>query len=190
MSGQEDVGTMADMVKGSHGVVIIPSFYKGAIGLGGSYGEGVVLRHDPETGKWYGPSFMNITGMSYGLQIGFQSTALLLVISNRAGMEHSYGDTVKLGADVSVAAGPVGRSAGAATDANLKASIYSYSISKGLFAGVSLGGAVMATDEEANSSYWGAGNYNSREILLKPATKNNVQPLLSSLMALVEKAGE
>lgn len=96
-------------------------------------GEGVVLRHDPETGKWYGPSFMNITRMSYGLQIGFQPTALLLVISNKAGMEHSYGDTVKLGADVSVAAGPVGRSAGAATDANLKASIYSYSISKGMF---------------------------------------------------------
>jgi len=190
MAGQEDVSTMADMVKGSHGVVLIPSFYKGAIGLGGSYGEGVVLRHDPATGKWYGPSFMNISGMSFGLQLGVQSTALLLVISNKAGMEHFYGDTVKLGADVSVAAGPVGRSAAAATDANLKASIYSYSISKGLFAGASLGGSVMATDEEANSSYWGAGNYDSREILLKPATKNDVQPLLSSLIALVGKASK
>jgi len=190
MGSQEDVSTMADMVKGSHGVVIIPSFYKGAIGLGGSYGEGVVLRHDPATGRWYGPSFMNISGISYGLQIGLQSTALLLVISNSDGMEHFYGDTVKLGADVSVAAGPVGRSAGAATDVNLKASIYSYSISKGLFAGVSLGGSVMATDEEANSSYWGEGNYNSREILLKRASSPNIQPLLSSLRTLVEKASK
>jgi len=190
MGSQEDVSTMADMVKESYGVVIIPSFYKGAIGLGGTYGEGVVLRHDPATGRWYGPSFMNISGISYGLQIGLQSTALLLVVSNSAGMEHFYGDTVKLGADVSVAAGPVGRSAGAATYVNMKASIYSYSISKGLFAGVSLGGSVMATDEEANSSYWGEGKYNSREILLKRASSPKVQPLLSSLRVLVEKASK
>jgi Uncharacterized conserved protein len=140
MSSQNDVETMADLVKGAKGVVIIPSYVKAAIGLGGAYGEGVVIRHDPATGRWYGPSFMNIAGASYGLQIGVQSTALLLVVTNQRGMERFYGDKVKLGADIDIAAGPVGRSAGAATDVNLKASIYSYSMSKGLFAGLSLGG--------------------------------------------------
>ncbi len=187
ISDQEDVETMAYLVKNSHGVVIIPNFYKAAIGVGGSYGEGLVLRHNPATNRWYGPSFMNITGASYGLQIGVQSTALLLVITNEAGMKHFYGDTVKLGANVDVAAGPVGRSAGAATDINLKASIYSYSISKGLFAGLSLGGSVMSTDVEANNSFWGS-KYNSRTILKKRATSNSVKPLLAALNKLSLKS--
>ncbi len=187
ISDQEDVETMAYLVKNSHGVVIIPNFYKAAIGVGGSYGEGLVLRHNPATNRWYGPSFMNITGASYGLQIGVQSTALLLVITNEAGMKHFYGDTVKLGANVDVAAGPVGRSAGAATDINLKASIYSYSISKGLFAGLSLGGSVMSTDVEANTSFWGSKS-NSRTILKKRASSNSVKPLLAALNKLSLKS--
>jgi len=188
MATQEDVETMADLVKRSAGVVLIPHFYKAAFGLGGSYGEGLVLRHDPVTGRWYGPSFMNIAGLSYGFQIGAQSTALLLVITNKAGMEHFYGDTVKLGANIDIAAGPVGRSAGAATDHDLKASIYSYSMSKGLFAGVSLGGAVMSTDEDANSSYWGAA-HNPRTILEKRASTGSIKPLLIALNNLISKAG-
>ena len=187
ISDQEDVETMAYLVENSHGVVIIPNFYKAAIGVGGSYGEGLVLRHNPATNRWYGPSFMNITGASYGLQIGVQSTALLLVITNEAGMKHFYGDTVKLGANVDIAAGPVGRSAGAGTDINLKASIYSYSISKGLFAGLSLGGSVMSTDEAANTSFWGS-KYNSRTILKKRATSNSVKPLLAALNKLSLKS--
>jgi len=188
MGAEDDVSTMANLVKRSAGVVLIPHYYKAAFGLGGSYGEGLVLRHDPTTGRWYGPSFMNIAGASYGLQIGIQSTALLLVITNKAGMEHFYGDTVKLGANIDIAAGPVGRSAGAATDQDLKASIYSYSMSKGLFAGVSLGGAVMSTDEDANSSYWGV-NQNPKTILEKRATKSSVKPLLVALNNLIRKAG-
>lgn len=188
MSKPDDVEIMADLVKNSHGVVIIPRFYKAAVGIGGSYGEGVILRHDPATGRWYGPSFMNIAGASYGFQIGAQSTALLLVITNKAGMERMYGDTVKLGANIDLAAGPVGRRAGAATDVNLKASMYSYSMSKGLFAGVSLGGSVMSTDEKANASYWGT-KQNPRTILSKSATRSSVQPLLNALNNLARKAG-
>lgn len=186
MSSKEDAGTIGDLIKRSYGVVIIPMYYKAAIGIGGSHGEGLVLKHNPKTGRWYGPSFMNISGASFGLQIGAQSTALLLVITNQRGMEHFYGDTVKLGADVDIAAGPVGRSAGAATDINLKASIYSYSISKGLFAGLSLGGSVMSTDVDANSSYWG-NKLNSRTILQKRATSKRVQSLLHELNVLAKK---
>ena len=152
--------------------------FKAAIGLGGAYGEGVVLKHDPATGRWYGPSFMNIAGASYGLQIGVQSTTLLLVITNQRGMERFYGDKVKLGADVDIAAGPVGRSVGAATDVNLKASIYSYSMSKGLFAGLSLSGAVMSTDNKANASYWGA-KANTRDLLNRSASADRARVLSS-----------
>jgi lipid-binding SYLF domain-containing protein len=129
---------------------------------------------------------MNITGASYGFQVGVQSTALLLVITNKRGMDHFYGNTVKLGANVDIAAGPVGRSAGAGTGINLKASIYSYSISRGLFAGVSLGGSVMSTDESANASYWGS-KYNSRAILQKQASGSKVKPLLTALNKLARK---
>ena len=187
MSSQKDVETMADLVKGAKGVVIIPSYVKAAIGIGGAYGEGVVLKHDPATGRWYGPSFMNIAGASYGLQIGVQSTTLLLVITNQRGMERFYGDKVKLGADVDIAAGPVGRSVGAATDVNLKASIYSYSMSKGLFAGLSLSGAVMSTDNKANASYWGA-KANARDLLNRSASADRVQPLIAALNQLKKKA--
>lgn len=189
MSSQDDVETMADLVKSAKGVVIIPKYVKAAFGIGGAYGEGLILRHDPARGMWYGPSFLNITGASFGLQIGVQSTALLLVITNDRGMERFYGDKFKLGADIDIAAGPVGRSAGAATDVNLKASIYSYSMSKGLFAGLSLSGALMSSDDEANSSYWGS-RYNPRDILNKRATTGQIQPLLSALNSLIKKSGK
>lgn len=187
MSSQDDVGTMADLVKSAKGVVIIPKYIKAAFGIGGAYGEGLILRYDPSSGKWYGPSFLNITGASFGIQIGVESTALLLVITNDRGMERFYGDKFKLGADIDIAAGPVGRSAGAGTDINLKASIYSYSMSKGLFAGLSLGGALMSSDDEANSSYWGS-RYNPRDILNKRATAGQIQPLLSALNDLIRKS--
>ncbi|MDO9508456.1 MAG: lipid-binding SYLF domain-containing protein [Thermovirgaceae bacterium] len=189
MSSQDDVETMADLVKSAKGVVIIPKYIKAAFGIGGAYGEGLILRHDPASGKWYGPSFLNITGASFGIQIGIQSTALLLVITNDRGMERFYGDKFKLGADIDIAAGPVGRSAGAATDINLKASIYSYSMSKGLFAGLSLSGALMSSDDDANSSYWGS-RYNPRDILNKRASAGQIQPLLSVLNNLVKKSGK
>ncbi len=188
MSSQDDVETMADLVKSAKGVVIIPRYVKAAFGIGGAYGEGLILRRDAAKGIWYGPSFLNITGASFGLQIGVQSTALLLVITNDRGMERFYGDKFKLGADIDIAAGPVGRSAGAGTDINLKASIYSYSMSKGLFAGLSLSGALMSSDDEANTSYWGS-RYNPRDILNKRATTGQIQPLLSVLNDLIKKSG-
>ncbi len=188
LSSQDDIETMADLVKSARGVVIIPKYIKAAFGIGGAHGEGLILRRDAATNKWYGPSFLSISGASIGLQIGVQSTALLLVINNDKGMEHFYGDKFKLGADVDIAAGPVGRSAGAATDINLKASIYSYSMNEGLFAGFSLSGSLMSTDHDVNASYWGS-SLNSKEILNKRATAANIQPLLSVLNNLIKRAG-
>ena len=157
MSEQEDAESMASVLKRAKGVAIFPSVVKAGFVLGGKYGEGLVLRRNPSTGKWYGPSFVNIVGASWGLQIGAQSIALVLVVNNERGMEaFTSGSDIKLGGDVAVVAGPVGRRGEAATDIHLKASMYSYSMSKGLFAGMSLEGAGLNVDESANQVYWGA----------------------------------
>lgn len=189
MSKEEDVGAMADLVKSAKGVVIIPNYVKAALGIGGAHGEGLILRRDSATNTWYGPNFLSITGASIGFQIGVQSTALLLVVTNQKGMDRFYGDKLKLGADVDIAAGPVGRSAGAATDVNLQASIYSYSVNKGLFAGLSLSGALVTTDHDTNASYWGS-SLNSKEILQKKASAAGIQPLVSALNELIKKSGQ
>lgn len=189
MPKEEDVGAMADLVKSAKGVVIVPNYVKAAFGIGGARGEGLILRRDPATNTWFGPSFLSVTGASIGLQIGVQSTALLLVVTNQKGMDRFYGDKFKLGADIDIAAGPVGRSAGAATDVNLQASIYSYSINKGLFAGLSLSGAMMTTDHDINATYWGT-SINSRDILQKKASAAGIQPLISALNDLIKRSGQ
>lgn len=187
MRQQSDVGAMASLVKGAKGVAIFPSVVNAGLVFGGRYGEGLILRHNPATGAWYGPSFLKITGISWGLQIGVQSTALVLVITNDRGMERFAGDKVTLGGDLAVAAGPVGRHTEAATDINLKAAIYSYSISKGLFAGIALEGADVATDDHANRLYWGSIG-NPRKWLSTPAHKNAIQPVVLELNRLIQKA--
>lgn len=187
MTTQKDVMMVADLVKGSYGVVIMPKVYKAVFGLGDPYGEGLVLRHDPATGCWYGPSYINIAGESYGGEVGGRSTSLFLVITDKQGMEHFYDDAVELHSNVDIAAGPLGPSTGVENGENQKASIYSYSMRKGIFAASSLDRLVMKTDEKANESYWGS-KYPSRMILGKPASRNNIQPLLVALNSFMLKA--
>ena len=187
MSRENDSGAMADLIRSARGVAIFPSVVKAGLVFGGKYGEGLILRRDPKSGRWYGPSFLNVAGASWGLQIGVQSTALVLVIANDRGMEGFVGDKVTLGGDLSVAAGPVGRDAEAGTDSSLKASIYSYSMSKGLFAGLSLEGAVVSTEHDTNRSYW-KKDLDSRAILNTRATKDAVQPLIRELNRQIKKS--
>jgi len=154
MAAQEDAETMAYMLNRAKGVAIFPSVVKAGLVIGGQYGQGLLLKRDAGN-SWYGPSFVNIAGASWGLQIGAQSVALVLVITNDRGMEQFVkGDQFKLGGDIAIAAGPVGRQGSAATDINLKASIYSYSMTKGLFAGITLEGSQIEVDENANTVYW------------------------------------
>jgi len=185
MSEQEDAGAMADVLNNAKGVVIFPSVVKAGFILGGKYGEGLILKKDVSTGRWYGPSFVNIVGASWGLQIGAQAIALVLVINNERGMEPFIaGDSFKLGGDIGVAAGPVGRRGEAATDIKLKASIYSYSMSKGLFAGLSLEGAGMNVDENANQVYWGKAT-SPREALKKRASRQSILKLTREIEKLM-----
>jgi lipid-binding SYLF domain-containing protein len=186
MSGKSDVTAMARLVREARGVAIFPTVLKAGLGLGGRFGEGLLLRRDAQTGQWSGPYFIELKGVSYGPQVGVQSTALVLVISNEQGMKGFTGDKVTLGGELSVAAGPVGRQAGAATDVDLKASIYSYSISKGLFAGASLEGSVIQADEKANRDYWGAA-LTADQMLARPAGEAAAS-LVKELGVLLAKA--
>lgn len=184
MSQQSDVEALARLLKKAKGVAVFPSVIKAGLVVGGRYGEGLLLQHDPRTGLWYGPHFVTLKGLSYGPQFGFQSTALVLVITNDEGMKGFRGDKVTLGGDVSVAAGPVGRHAEASTDADLKASICSYSMSKGIFAGLSLEGAVIAPDSDANALYWHEA-LQPEQILARRASGAGVEPLLRQLERLM-----
>jgi SH3 domain-containing YSC84-like protein 1 len=130
-------------------VAVIPSMKKGAFFFGGNYGKGVISCRTTE-GPWSSPSMVLMSGGSFGLQIGVQATDLVLVIMNVKGIESLLDTKFTLGGDASAAAGPVGRSTSAKTDAFLKAKILAYSRSKGVFAGLSLNGEVVRADKDAN----------------------------------------
>jgi len=134
-------------------VIVVPSLKKAAFVIGGEYGKGLMsCRHN---GEWSAPIFMEIGKGSWGLQIGAQSIDLVLLVMNESGMEKMLRNKVSLGAEASVAAGPVGRDARAATDAQLKAEILSYSRTQGLFAGINLSGGVVRADVDDNEDLYG-----------------------------------
>ena len=134
-------------------VAVIPGFKKGAFVVGGQYGQGVV---SCRTGHgWSAPAFIQMTGASFGLQIGGQSTDLVLVAINKDGFQRLLKDKVKLGGDVAIAAGPVGRNSQASTTELARAAILSYSRSKGIFAGIDLTGDVVNQNQEDTRTYYG-----------------------------------
>ena len=187
MAAQSDADALGQVIKSGKGVAIFPAVTKAGLGIGGQTVEGVVFLRRPN-GGWSGPAFMGISGASIGFQIGVQSVGLVLVITNEEGL-HAFtgGNSFKLGADVAIAAGPVGRDASAATDGRAKASIYSYSMSKGLFAGVSVEGSVINQNRDANKAYWGR-DISAGNALKKPATDKRVAQLIQALNNLVKKA--
>jgi len=143
-----------NLLREAHGVAVIPSVIKIGLGIGGNFGKGIlVVRQDD--GSWGNPAFVRLSGGSIGWQIGAQSTDLILVFKDRRSVQGIFNDKLTLGAEASAAAGPVGRQTSASTDAQLKATIYSYSRNRGLFAGVSLNGAWFAMDRKANKLFYG-----------------------------------
>jgi SH3 domain-containing YSC84-like protein 1 len=136
-------------------VIVVPGLKKAAFVFGGEYGKGLMsCRHD---GAWSAPVFMQVGKGSWGLQIGAQSIDLVLLVMNQGGMQKLLKNKVSLGAEASIAAGPVGRDARAATDVQLKAEILSYSRTQGLFAGINLSGGVVKPDDDDNADLYGAG---------------------------------
>lgn len=138
-------------------VVVLPSVLKFAIGVGGSYGRGVMTCRGGKDfkGPWGPPSMMALEGGSFGLQLGGQATDFVLLLMSPRSAQNILVSKVKLGGDASAAAGPVGRTASAETDATLRAEILSYSRARGLFAGISLAGSTLRADNDANKSLYG-----------------------------------
>lgn len=150
-----DKGIPEDLLRKAEAVVVVPDLVKAGFVLGGSRGKGLMAVRAPD-GTWTNPSFVTMTGGSIGFQAGVQGIDVVLVFRTRRGADSVVNGKFTLGADASVAAGPVGRSASALTDAQLKAEIYAWSRSRGLFAGIALDGSVLAIDHEANQAVYGA----------------------------------
>jgi len=186
MSVSEDSGAFGALLKEAEGIAIFPSIIKIGWGIGGQYGKGIIFRKDSRVGIWYGPAFVKIKSISIGPQIGIQSIALVLVISNERGMEGFMEDNLTLGGTASIAAGPLGRSLSADTDYKFKASIYSYSISKGAYIGISFQGSAIEEDSEANELFYKKSIAN-RDILRNKITVN---PAVLKLLLLIKKASK
>jgi lipid-binding SYLF domain-containing protein len=151
-----DKGIPQDLLARAACIGIIPSVKKLAIGFGGQHGSGyVICRRNKGKGPWGAPSGFSLSGGSFGLQLGASATDFVLLFMNADGIEKLLQDNFTLGADASVAAGPVGRSAVAATDAQMTAKVLSYSRSKGLFAGLALNGAVLRPSGDDNEELYG-----------------------------------
>jgi lipid-binding SYLF domain-containing protein len=155
-----------DLLDRAECVIVLPSVKKLAIGIGGSYGRGVMVCRGGEhyTGAWGAPAMYALEGGNIGFQLGGQATDFVLLIMNQRGAESLMGSKVKLGADAAAAAGPKGRNATAATDVVMRAEILSYSRSRGLFAGVSLEGSTLRPDNGANEKLYGK-KVSAKEIL-------------------------
>jgi lipid-binding SYLF domain-containing protein len=149
-------------------VIVVPGLKKAAFVIGGEYGKGLMsCRHN---GEWSAPVFMQVGKGSWGLQIGAQSIDLVLLVMNASGMEKMLRNKVTLGAEASIAGGPVGRDARAATDVQMKAEILSYSRTQGLFAGVNLSGGVVKPDEDDNTDLYGP-NVAARDVVMGTSVK-------------------
>jgi lipid-binding SYLF domain-containing protein len=149
-----DQGIPEALLKNAYGIAVIPHVVKGAFGIGGRYGKGLVAERNAD-GGWGTPLFIEIGGGSFGFQLGVEATDVIMVFTNRDGIRPLLKGKLKIGADASATAGPVGRKAEAGTDILLKSAIYSYSRSKGLFAGIALDGAVIQLDDDANKRVYG-----------------------------------
>src|SRR6266851_1296579 len=155
-----------DLLDDAECVIVLPSVKKLAIGIGGSFGRGVMVCRTGEhfTGPWGAPAMYALEGGNIGFQLGGQATDFVLLIMNQRGAESLMASKVKLGADAAAAAGPKGRTATAATDVVMRAEILSYSRSRGLFAGISLEGSTLRPDNRANEKLYGR-KLSAKEIL-------------------------
>ncbi len=176
----------ADLLNRAECVIVLPSVKKLAIGIGGSYGRGVMTCRSGEhfKGPWTAPALYALEGGNIGFQLGGQATDFVLLIMNPRGAESLMGSKVKLGADAAAAAGPKGRDATGATDVVMRAEILSYSRSRGLFAGVSLEGSTLRPDNRANRKLYGR-DVSAKEILRQGKVK--APPAAATLIHLLDK---
>jgi lipid-binding SYLF domain-containing protein len=166
----EEVRAMPDvrlpdtLLQHAYGIAVIPDVTKVAFIFGGRHGNGVLSVRDKLTGPWSNPVFVSLTGGSWGFQAGAQSSDIILVFTTKTGIEGIAGGKLTLGADASVATGPVGRQGSAATDVGFNAEIYSYARTRGLFGGIALDGSVISIDRSANAALYHKSGVTASEI--------------------------
>ncbi len=173
----------ARLLRDAEAVAVVPSVIKAGLVIGGRRGHGLLSIRSAD-GSWSHPVFIRLTGGSIGFQAGVQSTDVILVFKTRRSIEGLINGTFTLGADASVAAGPVGREANAATDIELKAEIYAYSRSRGLFAGVALDGSSLKMDYDRNESIYG-NSATPRRIFAGQV--NELDPLIVEFRDMLEE---
>lgn len=155
MMRARDKAIPAHILEKAEAIAIFPGVKKAGFIVGGQWGRGIISVRDAESRNWSSPAFLTLTGGSVGAQIGGTEIDVILVIMNRSGVEHLLANQVKLGGEISAAAGPVGRAGEASTDLQMQAQILSYSRSRGLFAGVTVNGSVVKEDLDANTRFYG-----------------------------------
>jgi lipid-binding SYLF domain-containing protein len=166
----EEVQAMPDqqipdaLLSRAYGIAVIPDVTKVAFIFGGRHGNGVLVVRDKLTSPWSNPVFVSLTGGSWGFQAGAQSSDIILVFTTKTGIEGIAGGKLTLGADASVATGPVGRQGSAATDMGFNAEIYSYARTRGLFGGIALDGSVISIDRSADASLYGKSGITATDI--------------------------
>ncbi len=179
--GAPDRGIPADLLRNAHCAVIIPGVKKAAFIVGGAYGRGFVICRDEHRRGWGAPSAVRMEGGSFGFQVGASETDLVMLVMNRRGMEKLLQSKFTLGGDAEVAAGPVGRSSTARTDAKMTAKILSWSRSRGVFAGISLAGATLRNDSDENRELYGRRLNNKQVLLGNARAPQSSRPLIAVL---------
>jgi lipid-binding SYLF domain-containing protein len=185
----EEVQAMPDqqipdaLLSRAYGIAVIPDVTKVAFIFGGRHGRGVLVVRDKLNSPWSNPTFVSLTGGSWGFQVGAQSSDIILVFTSKTGVEGVAGGKLALGADASVATGPVGRQGSAATDMTFHAEIYSYARTRGLFGGIALDGSVISIDRPANGALYGKSGVTATEIFSgqSPAAPATAQRFLERL---------
>jgi len=189
--GTPEKGIPRDLLKKAVCVGVIPSEKKLALGLGGSFGRGALVCREGGNEAWGAPFMFTVGGANFGFQLGGQATDFVLIVMNAKGAQKLLQSRAKLGADASVAGGPVGRTAEGATDVQLQAEILTYSRSRGLFAGLSLEGQIVKQDNEANQRLYGR-KVDPKDILFRGTVKPPAAagPLDSALTKYSPHGGE
>jgi len=192
----EEVQAMPDqqipdaLLSRAYGIAVIPDVTKVAFIFGGRHGNGVLVVRDKLNSPWSNPTFVALTGGSWGFQAGAQSSDIVLVFTTKTGIEGIAGGKLTLGADASVATGPVGRQGSAATDMSFNAEIYSYARTRGLFGGIALDGSVISIDKSANAALYGKYGVTATEIFSgqAPAAPATAQRFMDRLAQVTHTA--
>jgi len=180
-----DSGIPKSVLDQAEGIAVFPGVFRAGFAVGGQWGRGLISVRDHAANTWSAPAFVTIAGGSFGAQIGAQSIDLILVILDQRGLQRLLSNQFKIGGEVSVAAGPVGRATEASTDIQLRAKILSYSRTRGLFAGFAVNGSTIAADRDANQRFYGE-RYTSRDVIGKASGRADLPAAVSRLRKVLK----